>query len=240
MSKMNSVNWGNLVRIYDGGEPITLILWYRFAFNYFPSFMACEWRIILTNITVVSQKLVAAIPRSDFNKFTYVTRHRTLEEGNVVEKNFVTFHFDIVCLMNDGTHMNIPTDYRPSMIWCLTSIDLIVEIRSVKMRCKWGEEERSIAQDLPIIISRRRKKLLFGADKIWGRKTFLIMLFCFICEWLFVKCRSSTGWLCNKSSLFTILVISHNLLKDFIIELFYSTWKNIIPIWERQTLLFFT
>lgn len=147
---------GNLVRIYDGGEPITLILRYRFAFNYFPSFMACEMRIILTNITIVSQKLVAAIPRGDFNKFTYMTRHRTLKEGNIVEKNFVTFHFDIVCLMNDGTHMNIPTYYRPSMVRCLTSIDLIVNICAIKMRCEWGEEERSVAQNLPVRMKEKK------------------------------------------------------------------------------------
>lgn len=92
---------------------------------------------ILTNITIVSQKLIASIPRCDFYELTHVTQDAALKEGNIVEKNISSLNFDIIWLMNDGTNMNIPTDYCSSMIWRLTSINLIMNIRSIELRGEW-------------------------------------------------------------------------------------------------------
>lgn len=89
---------------------------------------------ILTNITIVSQKLIASIPRCDFHEFTHVTRDAALEEGNIVEIDIVPLNFNIIWLMNDGTNMNIPADYCSSMIRRLTSIDLIMNVRSIELR----------------------------------------------------------------------------------------------------------
>lgn len=105
---------------------------------------------ILTNITIVSQKLIAPIPRCDFNEFTHVTRDGAPKEGNIVEKDIMTLNFDVIWLLNDGMNMNIPTDDCSSVIRRLASIDLIVHVRSIELGGERRKVESSIALDLPI------------------------------------------------------------------------------------------
>lgn len=121
---------------------------------------------LLTYITIVSHKLIATIPRGDFNKFTYMTRYGALEEGNIVEKDFMTFNFYIIWLMNYGTYMNISTDDSSSMIRCLTSIDLIMNVRSIEMWGEGGKIECSITMDLSVMSEREKAKVWLNLGRL--------------------------------------------------------------------------
>lgn len=114
--------------------------------------------VVLTNITVISQKLLASIPRRNFNKFTYMTWYCALEKGNVIEKYFMSIDFNIIRLMYDCTNMNVSTNYCTSMIWCLTSIHLIMNVWTIKLRCEWWKVKCSICINLSVEKKKRNRK----------------------------------------------------------------------------------
>lgn len=51
--------------------------------------------------------------------------------------------------MNDASDMNISANYRADLIGCLTTVDLIMDIGSIKLRGESGKVERPIALRLP-------------------------------------------------------------------------------------------
>lgn len=75
--------------------------------------------------------------------------HDALEKGDIVEQHFVTLHFSVVILMNDASQMNVSADYRSGLIGRLATVNLIVNVGSIKLRRECGELDCPIALELP-------------------------------------------------------------------------------------------
>lgn len=113
-------------------------------------FLSSNLSKLLTNITVFSQRLLASEPCRNFDEFSQVRRHRTSEKRYVVKIHIRAIDFHIVVLMNDATHMNISTNYCASLICRLTSIHLIVNVRSIELRRECWKLQCAIALELSV------------------------------------------------------------------------------------------
>jgi hypothetical protein len=89
---------------------------------------------ILTNITVISHSIFSSIPRCNFHMFSKVKWHDALQKGYIVEKHLITVDFDVIKLMNYGSNVYIAADDGSRDIRCLTSIDLVVDVRAKELR----------------------------------------------------------------------------------------------------------
>lgn len=67
----------------------------------------------------------------------------------------MTLDFYIVELMNNRSDVDVATDDSSSVIRGLTSIHLIVDVRTEELRRKGRELERSIALKLPEILIKK-------------------------------------------------------------------------------------
>lgn len=59
--------------------------------------------------------------------------------------------FNVVKLMNNGPDMNVAADDGPSLVGCLASVDLIMNVRPIELRRERRKFECSIRLELPEI-----------------------------------------------------------------------------------------
>lgn len=63
-----------------------------------------------------------------------MNRHDALQKGYIVKKHFISLDFDVIKLMDDGSHVNISADDSSSLVGSMAAIDLVVDVGTVELR----------------------------------------------------------------------------------------------------------